>query len=464
MRMNDGSPDHTSADVGLLSPFWVGTPVARATSDRALLDALVEVELTLIDAYVELQLAPATVAKIIHSIAQSADFNTPDLAVRARNGGNPVIPLIADLRAAVAAVDAEAAGWVHHGATSQDILDTSLMLIAKRALAIVLDDTRTTITALAALADRHRGTLMAARTLTQHSVPTSFGLKAAGWLHGVVRATRRLDATRGQLCVQWGGAGGTLASFALIGSERSGIELQQAIAAKLSLKVPLAPWHTQRAVITETADAATQLSDALGKIGTDVLVLVRPEIAELQEPHAAGRGSSSAMPQKHNPMLSVLINGATHRAPSFAADLHRSANGVDERPDGAWHGEWSAFRELLRLVGGAANLTAELTSGLIVNTDAMLANLRRDGPLIVSERLMLEFGSLVGKEKLQEMVTAAVRDRTFDLAATLRAEPSLALVSDERLAASLDPANYLGAADDLISRVLQDLSARGIKE
>jgi 3-carboxy-cis,cis-muconate cycloisomerase len=374
-----------------------------------------------------------------------------------------VIPLVADLRAAVAAVDAEAAGWVHRGATSQDILDTALMLTARRALAIVLDDAHTTITALAALADRHRETLMAARTLTQHSVPTSFGLKAVGWLHGIVRATRRLDATRAQLCVQWGGAGGTLASFALLGPQRTGIELQQAIAAQLNLKVPLVPWHTQRAFITEVADAATQLSDALGKIATDVLVLVRPEIGELKEPHAAGRGVSSAMPQKQNPVLSVLINGATHRAPSFAADLHRSANAVDERPDGAWHGEWSAFRELLRLVGGAAHLATQLIPGLIVNTDAMLANVRRDGPLIVSERLMLEFGPLVGKKKLHEMVTASVRDSTVDLAATLRAEPSLAMISDERLAASLDPANYLGAADDLITRVLDDLAAQGLK-
>jgi 3-carboxy-cis,cis-muconate cycloisomerase len=461
--MDDGSLDHTSADVGLLSPFWAGTPVARATSDQALLDALIEVELALVDAYVGLQLAPATVAATIRSVTRSNDFDTPCLAVRARDGGNPVIPLVTDLRGAVAAVDAEAAGWVHRGATSQDILDTALMLTARRALAIVLDDAQTTITALAALADRHRKTLMAARTLTQHSVPTSFGLKAAGWLHGVVRAIRRLDGTRAQLCVQWGGAGGTLASFALLGSERTGIQLQQAIAAQLNLKAPLVPWHTQRAFITEAADAATQLSDALGKIATDVLVLVRPEIGELKEPHAAGRGVSSAMPQKHNPVLSVLINGATHRAPSLAADLHRSANAVDERPDGAWHGEWSAFRELLRLVGGAAHLATQLIPGLIVNTDTMLANVRRDGPLIVSERLMLEFGSLVGKEKLQEMVTAAVRDSTVDLAATLRAEPSLAMISDERLAASLDPSNYLGAADDLITRVLDDLAAQGLK-
>ena len=458
--MDDGSLDHTSADVGLLSPFWVGTPVARATSDQALLDALIEVELALVDAYVGLQLAPATAAATIRSVARSHDFDTPCLAVRARDGGNPVIPLVADLRAAVAAVDAEAAGWVHRGATSQDILDTALMLTARRALAIVLDDAQTTIKALVALADRHRETLMAARTLTQHSVPTSFGLKAVGWLHGIVRATRRLDATRAQLCVQWGGAGGTLASFALLGPQRTGIELQQAIAAQLNLKVPLVPWHTQRAFITEVADAATQLSDALGKIATDVLVLVRPEIGELKEPHAAGRGVSSAMPQKQNPVLSVLINGATHRAPSLAADLHRSANGVDERPDGAWHGEWSAFRELLRLVGGAAHLATQLIPGLIVNTDAMLANVRRDGPLIVSERLMLEFGPLVGKKKLHEMVTASVRDSTVDLAATLRAEPSLAMISDERLAASLDPANYLGAADDLITRVLDDLAAQ----
>lgn len=463
MRTDDGRQGRTGADVGLLSPSWAGTPVALVTSDQALVDAMIEVELALLDAYVRLRLVPAQVAATIRTIAASTEFNTPGLAVRARDGGNPVIPLVADLRAAVGAVDAEAAAWVHRGATSQDILDTALMLTARRTLAIVLDDAQNAITALASLTARHRGTLMAARTLTQHSVPTSFGLKSAGWLQGVVRATRRLEATRAQLPVQWGGAGGTLASFALVGSERTGLDLAEAIAEKLGLSVPLMPWHTQRASVTEVADAVTQLSDALGKIASDVLLLVRPEIAELQEPQATGRGASSAMPQKQNPVLSVLISAAAHRAPGLAAQLHHSANAVDERPDGAWHAEWSALRELLRLVGGAASLAAELVPGLVINTAAMLANLRRDGPLIVSERLMLEFGPLIGRAKLHEMVTAAVRDSTVNLAATLRAEPALAMVSDERLAESLDPANYLGAADDLITRVLDDLSARGVK-
>lgn len=463
MRTDDGPLDCTGPDAGLLSPFWAGAPVALVTSDQALVDAMIEVELALLDAYVGLQLAPAQVAATIRAVAESTDFHAPGLAVRARDGGNPVIPLVADLRAAVGAVDAEAAAWVHRGATSQDILDTALVLTARRTLAIVSDDAQTAITALASLTDRHRGTLMVARTLTQHSVPTSFGLKSAGWLHGVVRATRRLQVARAQLPIQWGGAGGTLASFALVGFARTGIELAEAVADKLGLSVPLMPWHTQRAPITEVADAATQLSDALGKIASDVLLLVRPEIAEVQEPQAAGRGGSSAMPQKQNPVLSVLISAAVHRVPGLTAELHHSANAVDERPDGAWHAEWSALRELLRLVGGAARLTAELIPGLVINTEAMLANLRQGGPLIVSERLMLEFGPLVGQAKLHEMVTAAVRDRTVNLAATLRAEPSLAMVSDERLAASLDPANYLGAADDLITRVLDDLAAHGLK-
>lgn len=455
--------DDASADVGLLTPFWVGTPVARATGDRAILDAMVEVELALIDAYVGLQLAPASVADTVSSVVRATRFDAASIAVRARDGGNPVIPLVHDMRAAVDAVDADAAQWVHRGATSQDILDTALMLVARHALALMLDDARSTITALARLADRHRHTLMVGRTLTQHGDPTTFGLKAAEWLYGVVRATRRLDAVRGRLPVQWGGAVGTLASFAIIGDKDTGQKLADAITEKLGLSVPLIPWQTERSPITDVADAITQLADPLGKIASDVLLLSRPEIGELAEPRPANRGGSSSMPQKHNPVLSVLISAATRRMPNLTASLHFSAiTAVDERPDGAWHAEWAAFRELLRLIGGATALAAELTEGLGVNTDVMRANLRRTGPLIVSERLMLEFGPLLGRTKLQGIVNAAVDDPSVDLAARLRAEPALASVSDEHLNEVLDPANYLGAADELITRVLDDFATHGL--
>jgi 3-carboxy-cis,cis-muconate cycloisomerase len=454
---NGGIGDGRDADVGLLSPQWAGSAVAAATGDPAILLAMLEVEVALVRAYETLGGAPAGVAAIVRDAAASTRFDVASIAARGRDGGNPVIPLVKDLRAAVAAVDPDAASWVHRGATSQDILDTALVLVARRTVDGLLADVDTAIRALAALADRHRGTLMASRTLTQHGVPTVFGLKAAGWLAGLLQARRGLGSAT--YPVQWGGAGGTLASFAVVGGPGTGIRLAEEIAVSLGLQPAVAPWQTRRAPITGLGDALTSLTDVLGTVSSDVLVLARPEIAELGEPAKAGRGGSSAMPQKHNPVLSVLIQSAARKAPGLAAELHRSANAVDERPDGAWHVEWQSLRELLRLSAGAAGLAAELLSGLVVHPDAMLRNLALSGPLIVSERLMLEFGPLLGAARLQELVSRAAGDDAFDLGAALLAEPALESVTDERLAAALEPAAYLGDSALLIDRVLDEIPA-----
>jgi 3-carboxy-cis,cis-muconate cycloisomerase len=444
-----------AADYGLLSPAWAGTAVAAATGDRALIAALLDVEVALADAYADLGIGPDTAPASVRAAASRIVVDPAELAERARGGGNPVIPLVADLRSAVAADDERAAQWVHRGATSQDILDTALMLVARRAVTVILEDAASIVRALRLLTDRHRGTLTVARTLTQHGVPSTFGLKVAGWLHGVHTAARRLTLI--QLPVQWGGAGGTLASFSVIGSAGTGLQLADSLAARLGLAAPAVPWQSQRGPVTALGDALATLSDALGTIAGNVALLSRPEIAELGEPAAEGRGVSSAMPQKHNPVLSVLILAAARRAPGLAAELHHSAMTVDDRPAGAWHAEWPVLRELLRQVAGAASAAAELTSGLIVNEQAMRRNAELTGPLIVSERLMLQFGDLIGRERLRELVVGGGR-----LAESLRAEPALASVTDDQLAAALDPALYLGATEAIIDRVLAE-SAHGVE-
>jgi 3-carboxy-cis,cis-muconate cycloisomerase len=409
-----------------------------------------------VQAYETLGIASAGTAEVVRGVATTVPFDVISITASSRDGGNPVIPLVKDLRAVVAAVDQDAASWVHRGATSQDILDTALMLVARRTVEGLLADVDTAVRALAALADGHRRTLIASRTLTQHGVPTVFGLKAAGWLGGVLRARRGLGSVT--FPVQWGGAGGTLASFAVVGGPGTGIRLAEEIAVTLGLAVVPVPWHTQRASVTGLGDTLTTLADALGTISSDVLVLARPEIAELGEPAKAGRGGSSAMPQKHNPVLSVLIQSAARKAPGLSAELHRSANAVDERPDGAWHVEWQTLRELLRLVGGAAGLAAELLPGLVVHPDAMLRNLRLSGPLIVSERLMLEFGPLLGAARIQQLVSRATGESSFDLGAALRAEPQLESIGDARIARVLDPAAYLGDSELLIDRALGEVA------
>ena len=453
----DGTADSDGADYGLLAPSWAGTPVAAATGDGAVLSAILDVEVALVGAYADLGLAPRTAPDAVRAAIAGSRFDPATIATRARGGGNPVIPLVGDLRKAVTAIDADAGLWVHRGATSQDILDTALMLVASRARVGILRDAQAAIGALATLTDRHRATLMVSRTLTQHGVPTTFGVKAAGWLHGLVGSARAL--TRAELPVQWGGAGGTLASFAVVGGSGTGLEIAARMAASLGLALPVVPWQNQRAPITRFGDSLTGLSDALGTIAGNVLLLTRPEIAELAEPSAPGRGGSSAMPQKHNPVLSVLIASAAQRVPSLNADLHRSSISLDERPPGAWHAEWQAFRELLRLVGGASQLAAELMSGLIVDGAAMRARLETAGPLVLSERLMLEYGPLIGRTRLQEIVSAG----GDTLADSLRLEPAMAPVTDEQLARALDPANYLGASDQIIDAVLKE-TAEGLEK
>lgn len=455
---NEQQSGEAVGDFGLLSPQWAGSPVAEATSDAAVLRAMLEVEVALVHAWVTLGHAPDGSDAAVQSAIDATHFDVVALAADARGGGNPVIPLVSQLRAAVAARDDDAAAWVHRGATSQDVLDTALMLVARRALRGIVADLASVRDSLAGLAEAHRGTLMVSRTLTQHGVPSTFGLKAAGWLAGVDRAAVRVHESAARLPAQWGGAGGTLASFAVIGPVGTGLELGSLIADRLEL-ADSTPWQTQRAPVVELGASLAQVAGALAKIAVDVLALARPEIGELGEPRASGRGGSSAMPQKQNPVLSVLISASGQRAPLLAAELQRSAVAVDERPDGAWHAEWSPLRELLRLVGGAAELAAELTAGLAVHPAAMLRNLGLSGPLVVSERLMLELAPLVGRDRLQELVSSVVADSSLSLRALLRAEPSLQQISDARLSEILDPAEYLGDSRLIIDSILAQHAA-----
>jgi 3-carboxy-cis,cis-muconate cycloisomerase len=391
------------------------------------------------------------VADVVARAANPAAFDVRDIAVRAQGGGNPLIPLLADLRARVCQVDPTAVAAVHRGATSQDIIDTALMLLAARALPVIRADLRTAADGVARLAERYRVVPMASRTLTQQGVPTTFGLKAAGWLHGLTQALQRLDALAGQLPAQLGGASGTLAATTqLLGPERA-LAVAESYATRLDLCAPRLPWHTQRASMTQLGDALASVSDALGKLALDVLVMARTEIGEVSEPAEAGRGGSSAMPHKQNPVLSVLIAAAARKAPGLAAELHRSAQAVDERPDGAWHVEWSTLQELLRQVGGAAALAAELTPGLVVDEARLRANLTLTGGLILSERLLLVLPPVLGEARAQELIEQA--NHGNNLYALLTA----ALVGTDLAADELlDPANYLGCAAIFVERALED--------
>lgn len=368
-------------DLGLLSPATAGSD--DLVSDAAVLVALVDAEVAYLRALATVGVAPITAAEAVEAAGIVSD--PADLARRARAGGNPVIPLIADLRAAV---DAESAFWIHRGATSQDILDTALMLVANRARTQAITLLDRCVDALAALADQHRGTVAAARTLSQHSTPTTWGLRFATWLNALLDARDGLAAVA--LPGQLGGASGTLASLVEIaGTERAGA-LPAAFASQLGLAAPTSPWHVTRSPVTRLGDALVGVTDAFGLVGSSVTTLARTEVAELAELSGDGRGGSSAMPQKRNPVLSVLLRSVSLRAPGLAATLHLAASAaVDERPDGAWHAEWPTLRELLRLVVGGADRLAELTTGLTVDLDRTSTNLAITGDDILAERVAL---------------------------------------------------------------------------
>ncbi|WP_225095229.1 3-carboxy-cis,cis-muconate cycloisomerase [Streptomyces sp. CoH27] len=439
--------DHTS-DTGLLAPGWAGSPAADATSDTAFLHALLDAETALTRAQAALGLAPAEAADAVTGAADPARFDIRSLAGRARAGGNPVIPLVADLTAAVG----EPYGpYVHRGATSQDILDTAAMLVAVRTLDLVLDGLTRAERALARLAAGHRDTPMPGRTLTQHAVPTTFGLKAAGWRSLVLDARDRVSHVRHTLPVQLGGAAGTLAAFQAYGTQDP-TALTEAYARELGLTAPPLPWHTLRTPVADLAGCLAFTTGALGKLGEDVLTLSRTEIGEVAE---GSGGGSSAMPHKANPVRATLLAAAARRAPQLAATLYGSLAAGDERPAGAWHAEWEPLRDLLRLAGGAARDAAGLAEGLRVNAEAMRRDLDLTGGLIVSERLTAALAPRLGRARAKELLTTVARRTHTEqrpLAELLGEEPEL---KDLDLAGLTDPTHYTGFAGALTDRALE---------
>ncbi len=461
-----GSGEGSGAlDSGLLAPVRAGVRVEELTSDQAWVRAMLDAEAALTRAQARAGLVPEEAAALIGRAAAELDVDVPALARRARRSANPVVPLVSDLRVAAAA----AASHVHLGATSQDILDTAAMLVARRASEAILADLDAVAASLAGLAERHRTTVMAARTLGQQAVPTTFGLKAATWLAGVLRARDRLAAV--PLPAQLGGAAGTLSALTEAaegpptsaqspegagaaetpsptphqpgeGRTREGraasgvgghppsageraLRVVELFAQETGLVAPEIPWHAERSVVADLGAALAGVSTALGKIAADVVLMSQTEVGEVAE---ASPGGSSAMPHKRNPALSVLIRAASLQVPVYAQALAQV--GEHERAAGAWQAEWSPLRECLRLTGGAAETAAELTAGLQVFPGQMRANAGLTGGRIVSERLAAHLG----------------RDA---LTGTLRRDGPLDAPAD-----LLDPSGYLGAAPALTDRVL----------
>lgn len=349
--------------------FWPGDHRATGVlDDTALLAAMVRVEDAWLGALVASGVAPTEAATSLVGVVGPADVG--EISKAAEASGNPVLAVVAALRDRT---EGATAHWLHRGLTSQDVLDTAMVLCLRDASTQVVGDVRTTLGHLADLATEHRSTPMVGRTLTQHAVPITFGAKVAGWIDGMVEALDDVLGATDDLTVQVGGAAGTLAApVELAGSVDAALSMVDHAAASLGLPVS-PPWHTSRGRLTRFADSLVGLADVWGHLAADVVTLSRSEIAEVSE----GRGGgSSTMPHKSNPVLAVLLRRHALGAPGLAGTLHlASGTAVDERPDGAWHAEWAALRDLGRRSVVAAGQATDLVAHLQVHADAMARTL-----------------------------------------------------------------------------------------
>lgn len=407
--------------------LWPGDHRAGSLmSDSAIIDAMIVVERVWLAALVEAGIAPGAAADRVDCSMTVGDIAS--IAVDAEDGGNPVIPLVRLLRGQVEPRNMTAAKWIHRGLTSQDVLDTALVLCLRDVLDVIDEQVIAQVQQLIALAEKHSDTVMVGRTLTQHAVPMTFGGKAANWLDGLLDAAQQLRTVRRHLPAQLGGAVGTLAAITELfcgrghpDSDQAALTMARSAAKALGLS-PRRPWHTTRTPLTSAADALIGYTDVLGHIAADITTAARPEIAELAEPGGEGRGGSSTMPNKANPILAVLIRRTALAVPMFGASLHTAAaTAVDERPDGSWHIEWSAIQTLARRTSVAALHATNLLNGLEVNVAQMTANLAVTQPDTLAEQRSMK---------------------------TLLEIPSNATFSD-------DPMTYLGATRIFIEEIVQ---------
>ncbi|KGF20489.1 lyase family protein [Pseudoglutamicibacter albus] len=459
-------------DYGVLSPAWAGSQAAAITSDHAFIQALLDVEHAWSAVLAEAGLIPQEHLGAITDAANADDYDLAAIAAEGVGGGNPLIPLLGAYRANVAKTNPAAASSIHIGATSQDIMDTAMMLIIKRAGEQTLATIKSAAAALVSLAHEYRDTPMVARSLTQHSLPATFGWRVTHWLQALAQAGQNLEQTLTQTALQWGGAAGTRASLqdflTRTNSTVTADELVADLANKLGLQNP-PPWQANRVPVLVQADSFAQVAAACGKIANDVLISVRSENGELGEPLAAGRGISSAMPHKQNPVLSVLIKNAALTAPQLLAQVYTGAvANVEERADGGWHTEWEALRGLVRTSDAAVEKTHELVSGLRVFPDRMAQNLARHGELLATERMVAHLAPRLeehgvadagqGKKYLQGLISRALTEGASAAGETqlkplLLAELPAEAVTESELNNLLDPSAYTGDAATLVDQI-----------
>ena len=437
-----------------LRDVFSSPPIAACFDDAALIGAMLAFERALARAEGAHGLIPRSAAEAIDAAAANTSFDVPALVKEARRAGTLAIPFVRHLTRAVAAVDAEAARYVHWGATSQDVVDTALALRSRDASALLVERLDRLGDALAELAEAHRATPTVARTLLQPATPVPFGWKAAVWLDAVARSQRGLTrASREVAVLQFGGASGVLAPLGAAGADVAAL-----LARELELGVPATPWHGLRDNVARLAAELGIACAVAAKIGGDIALLAQPEVGEAFEPAGAGRGGSSALPHKRNPVGSMYAREAGLRAPGLVAALVAGVPGEHERGLGHWQTQFWTLGELFGAAGSALDAMIEVTQGLVVDPAAMQRNLEATRGLVYAEGLTIVLGASLGKAAAHDRVEALcrrVQAEGSSLAEALDQDAELAaLVPPEARARLFDPVSQFGSAESMIDRAL----------
>jgi 3-carboxy-cis,cis-muconate cycloisomerase len=425
--------------------------------DTAYLQRMLDFEAALALAEVAAGVIPRRAADAIAQACKAEAFDLAGLAEAAALSGNLAIPLVKALTAHVAKADAEAARYVHWGATSQDVIDTATMLTLRAAIDALLPDLDRAVSGFAKLAKRHRNTAVVARTWLQHALPMPFGLKLAEYAAALHRSRTRLRRLRGDgLALQFGGAAGTLAALG-----DKGLLVSERLAQELKLPLPEAPWHSHRDRVAEAASALAIVSGSCGKIARDVQLMMQTDVAEAFEPSGEGRGGSSTMPHKRNPVASASALAAATLAPNLAATIFAAQVGDHERSAGPWHAEWPTLPTLLLVTSGALAAMVDIAEGLQVDEKRMRANLDETRGLIMAEAVAMALAEKIGKSEAHHLVETASKQATASnqhFRDVLEAEPKVTShLTAEQLAKLFQPMAYQGVSQMLIDRLLTSL-------
>jgi 3-carboxy-cis,cis-muconate cycloisomerase len=443
----------------LFDAYFTARDMREVFCDQGRVQAMLDFEAALARAEARVGLIPSSAVAPIATACDAGLYDFAALGEAIATAGNSAIPLVKALGKQIASSDAEAERYVHLGATSQDVMDSGLVLQLRQALALIESDLATLAASLAAQAQRYAATPLAGRTWLQHATPVTLGMKIAGWLGAVTRSRQRLQELKPRLLVlQFGGASGTLAA---LGEQAPPIA--KALAEELQLTLPEQPWHTQRDRIVEFGAVLGLIAGSLGKFGRDISLLMQTEAAEVFEPAAPGKGGSSTMPHKRNPVGAAVLIGAATRVPGLVSTLFSAMPQEHERSLGLWHAEWETLPEICCLVSGALQQARLLADGLEVDAARMARNLELTQGLVLAEAVSIVLAQRVGRDTahhlLEQCCKRAVAEQRH-LRAVLADEPQVtAELSGAELDDLLNPAHYLGQAQVWVERAVAEHNA-----